>query len=118
MTMSKIYGLTRIADEQWRMKTNQKINSILKGQNIIGFIKKQRLKTLGHVERMAEDNNERKINIWKPTSNRPFGRPKSHCEDDISGHIRSLNVNIWKNVVQDRVKWKETVERAITLYRV
>ena len=34
---------------------------VLKGQNIIGFIKKQRLNWLGHVERMAEDNNVQKI---------------------------------------------------------
>jgi hypothetical protein len=40
---------------------NQEINDILKGQNIIGFIKKQRLNWLGHVERMAEDNIVQKI---------------------------------------------------------
>jgi hypothetical protein len=28
----------------------------LKGQNIIGFIKKQRLSWLGHIKRMTEDN--------------------------------------------------------------
>jgi len=39
----------------WRIKTNQEINDILKGKNIIGFIKKQRLNWLGHIESMAED---------------------------------------------------------------
>jgi hypothetical protein len=29
----------RIADGQWRVKTNQEINNILKEQNIIGLIK-------------------------------------------------------------------------------
>jgi len=52
----KIYGPTRTEDGYWRIKTNQEINDILKGENIIGFIKKQRLNWLGHVERMAEDN--------------------------------------------------------------
>jgi len=42
-------------------KTNQEINEILKGQNIIGFIKKQKLNWLDHVEGMAEDNNVQKI---------------------------------------------------------
>jgi hypothetical protein len=46
---------------------NQEINDILKGQNIIGFIKKQRLNWLGHVERMTEDNNLKKIKRWKET---------------------------------------------------
>ena len=32
------------------------IRKSTKGQNIIGFIKKQRLNWLGHIERMAEDN--------------------------------------------------------------
>jgi hypothetical protein len=29
---------------------------LIKGQNIIGFMKMQRLSWLGHVERMADDN--------------------------------------------------------------
>ena len=49
----KIFGLTRTADGYWRIKTNQEINDILKGQNIIGFIKKQRLNWLGHFEHMT-----------------------------------------------------------------
>jgi hypothetical protein len=40
--------------------THQEINDLLKGQNIIWFIKKQRLNWLGHVERMTEDNNVQK----------------------------------------------------------
>jgi hypothetical protein len=56
--MRKIFGPTR------RIKTNQEIKEILKGQNIIGLIKKQRLNCLGHVERMAEDNNVQKTK-WK-----------------------------------------------------
>jgi hypothetical protein len=59
--MRKIFGLTRTDDGYWRIKTNQEINGILKGQNIIGFIKKQRLNWLSHVERTAEDNNVQKI---------------------------------------------------------
>jgi len=41
--MRKILGPTRSDDGHWRIKTNQEISDILKGQNIIGFIKKQRL---------------------------------------------------------------------------
>ena len=57
--MRKIFGPTRSEDGYWRIKTILEINDILKGQNIIGFIKKQRLNWLGHVECMAEDNNIR-----------------------------------------------------------
>ena len=75
--MRKIFGATRINDGYWRIKTNLEINDILKGQNIIGFIKKQRLTWLGHVESMAEDNTVQKIKRWRPMSKRPIGRPKT-----------------------------------------
>ena len=61
--MRKIFGPTGSDDGCWRNKTNQEINDRLKGQNIIGFIKKQRLKWLGHVECMAEDNNTGQQNL-------------------------------------------------------
>jgi hypothetical protein len=66
--MRKILGPTKLDDGRWRIKTNQEISDTLKGQNIIGFIKKQRLKWLGHVERMNEDNNVKRIKRWQPMS--------------------------------------------------
>ena len=54
--MRKIFGPTRRDGGYWSTKTDQEINGILKGQNIFGFIKKQRLNWLGHVECVAEDN--------------------------------------------------------------
>jgi len=38
--MRKILGPMRSDDGYWRIETNQEINDILEGQNIIGFIKK------------------------------------------------------------------------------
>ena len=49
--MRKIFGPTRKDYGYWRIKTNREINEILKGQNIIGFIKKQRLNWLWHGRR-------------------------------------------------------------------
>ena len=39
-----IFGPTRTDDCYWRIKTNQEINDILKGQNITEFIKKAKIK--------------------------------------------------------------------------
>ena len=55
-------------DGYWRIKTNQEINDVLKGQNIVGFNKKQRLNWLGHVELKAEDNVVQNIKRWKPAN--------------------------------------------------
>jgi len=58
----------------------------------LGFIKKQRLNWLGHVERMAEDNIVQKIESWKPMCKRPIGRPKTRWEDDVLEDIKSMNI--------------------------
>jgi hypothetical protein len=116
--MRKIFGLTRLDDGYWRIQTIQEISDILKGQNIIGFIKIQRLNWLCHVERMAEDDNVQKIKRWKPMSKRPIGRPKTHGEDDVLEDIRSMNVRNWNKVAQNRDSWKKAVEQARTLYRL
>jgi hypothetical protein len=89
---------------------------ILKGQNIIGYVKKRRLNWLGHVERMAEDNIVQKIKRWKPMAKRPIGRPKTRWEDDVLGDVRSMNVRNWNKVAQNRDRWKEVAEQAGTLY--
>jgi len=90
--MRKVFGPTRIEEGYWRIKTNQEINDILKGENIIGFIKKQRLNWLVHVERMSEDNNVKKIYRWKPLAQRPTGRTKTRWEDDVSEDMKRLKV--------------------------
>src|SRR5215510_2745198 len=106
----KILGPTRSDDGHWRIKTNQEINDILKGQNIIGFIKKQRLNWLGHVERMTEDNFVQKINRWKPMPKSSIRSPKTRWEGGVLGDIRSIDVNKWKKIAQNRDSWKKVVE--------
>ena len=73
---------------------------------------------MGHVERKAEDNNVQKIKRWKPMSKRPTGRPKIRWEDDVLEDIKNMNVRNWKNVAQNRDRWKKVVEQARTFNRL
>jgi hypothetical protein len=114
--MRKIFGPTRSDDGNWRIKTNQEINEIIKGQNIIGFIKMQRLSWLGHVEGMAAEDNVNKIKRWKPMSKRPTGRPKTRWEDDVLEDMKSMKICDWKNVAMNRDRWKKVAEQARTLH--
>ena len=88
----RIFGAMRTADGYCRIKTDHEINYILKGRNIIGFIEKQRLDWLGHVERMAEDNIVQKTERWKPVCKRPTGRHKTLWEDGVLEDIKSINI--------------------------
>ena len=67
---------------------------------------------------MAEDNNVQKIKRWEPMSKRPIGRPKKCWEDDVLEDIKSMNVRNWKNVAQNRDRWKKVVKQARTLNRL
>ena len=67
---------------------------------------------MGHVERMTEDNDTKKIKRWKPMYKRAIGRPKLRWEDDVFEDIKSMNVRNWKNVAQNRDRWKKVVEQA------
>jgi len=67
---------------------------------------------------MAEYNIMQKIKRWKPMSKRLIGRPKTRWEDDVLEEIKSININNWKKVAQNRDSWKKVVEQAGTLYRL
>jgi hypothetical protein len=48
----------------------------MENENTVHFIKAQRLRWLGHVERMPEERDVKEIYKWKLTGSRPVGRPK------------------------------------------
>jgi hypothetical protein len=67
---------------------------------------------------MADDNNVKKITIWKPMSKRSTGRPKPRWEDDVLEDTKSMKVCDWRNVAQNRNRWKTVAEEARVLYRL
>jgi hypothetical protein len=99
--LRKIFGPTN-ENGIWRIKTNQKLDKIIKQKNIINFIRAQRLGWVGHVERMQETRMVKAIYSWKPISRRPIGRPKIRWEDDVREDIHKSQVPNWKTLVQDR----------------
>jgi hypothetical protein len=50
--LRKIYGPTQNKDGIWRMKTNEELEYLIKGKNIVRFIKSQRLRWAAHISRM------------------------------------------------------------------
>ena len=98
----------------WRIKTNEELDELIKRKNIIRFIKSQRLKWLGHVERMPYEREVTRIYKWKPLASRPKGRPKNRWEDDMRMDLQKMKIKNWKRSVLDRDSWTTTVERPKT----
>ena len=67
---------------------------------------------------MVEENDVKKIKRCKPMSKRPMGRPKKRREEDVLEGIKSMNVCNWKNVAQNRDRWKKVFEQARTVNRL
>jgi hypothetical protein len=51
--LRKIYGPLK-ENEVWRIRRNDELEDIIKGENIVRFIKSQRIRWLGHIERMQD----------------------------------------------------------------
>jgi hypothetical protein len=54
----------------WRVKTNEKLDKLIKHKNIINYIKDQRLSWFGHIQRMPDTRTVKKIFNWKPVTKR------------------------------------------------
>ena len=90
------------------------LDEFIQRKNIIRFIKSQRLKWLGHVERMQKEREVKKIYKWKPFASRPIGRPKNRWEDDVRKDLQTMKFKNWKRSVLDRDLWKKIVDRTKT----
>jgi len=66
-----IFGLTK-ENQIWRVKTNEKLDKLIKHKNIINHIKAQRLSWFVHVQRMPDT---RTVNTLRTGSFKLFKRP-------------------------------------------
>jgi hypothetical protein len=89
--LRKIYGQVKDQDN-WRIRTNSKLDTLTGGVNIVRYIKAQRLKWLGNIQRMEDDRMVKKLTNWKPFGKIPVGRPKNRWIDGIFNDIEVLKV--------------------------
>ena len=74
-----------------------------KGENIVEWIKGQRIRWLGHLERM-EDRMPKKIFTQELEGMRRWGRPRKGWKEEAERDIQVLGVRRWRELVADRKK--------------
>jgi hypothetical protein len=72
--LRKIYGPVKV-NELWRIRRNDELEDIIKGETIVRFIKSQRIRWVGHIERMQDTAIPKKM-YGKLYATRRTGRPK------------------------------------------
>jgi len=83
-----------------------------KGQNIVKWIKGQRISCLGHLERMEEDRMPKKIFTQELEETRRRGRPRNGWEEEVERDLQVMGVRRWRELVADRgKKWKDIVRQ-------
>ena len=60
-----------------------------KGENIVKWIKEQRISWLGHLERMEEDRMPKKIFTQELEGTRRRGRPRKGWREEVERDIKS-----------------------------
>jgi hypothetical protein len=71
-----------------RIKTNDELKHRMKQEDIIKFIKSQRLRLEAHVMRMENTRTTRKITEWTPYKKRPVGRPRLRWMDRVEEDLK------------------------------
>ena len=83
------------------------IVTLIEGADIVRSIKTQRIKRLGHIQRMDQARPTRKLLDWKPMGTRPVGKPRQRWQEDVMEDLKKLEVKNWKEAAKDRRTWRD-----------
>jgi hypothetical protein len=70
-----------------------------KGENIVKWIKGQRISWLGHLERMEEDRMSKKIFTQGLEGTTRRGRPRKGWREEVERDLQVLGVRRWREMV-------------------
>jgi len=87
------------------------LQQISKGENIVKWIKEQRISWIGHLERMEEDRVPKKIFTQELERTRRRGRLRKRWKEEIERDLQVLRVRRWRELVADTKKWKDIVQQ-------
>jgi hypothetical protein len=89
-------------------------NKSIESVDVVRFIKAQRIKWLGHIQRMDHARPTRKLLDWKPMGTRPVGRPRQRWHEYVMEDLKMLKAKNWKETAKDRRTWRDLAEKAKT----
>jgi hypothetical protein len=85
----RIYG-PKYEDGEWKSGTNREQEELSKGENIVKWIKGQRISCLGHLGRMEENRVPKKIFTQELEGTRRRGRPRKGWREEVERDLQVL----------------------------
>jgi hypothetical protein len=113
----KIYGPIQGKEGVWRIKTNEELERLIKGKNIVRLIKARRLRWVAqNVIRMEATRTVKKLTEWEPGAVRPVGRPRLRWLDQVEEDLMRMEVRNCREreKCKDRRLWNGIVKQAKT----
>jgi len=85
--------------------------------NIIRVIESKRMRWVGHVACVGDWKGVYRVLVGKPEGNRPLGRPRLRCGDNIKMDLQEVGYEgmDWIDLDQDRDKWWALVNAVMNL---
>ena len=83
-----------------------------KGENIVKWIKGQRVSWLSHLQRMEEDRTPKMIFTQELEETKRRGRPRKGQREEVERDLQLLGGRRWKELMTDRTKWRDIVRQA------
>ena len=81
---------------------NKELEEITKGENIVRWIKGQRIWWLGHLERMEEERMPKRIFNQELEGTRRKGRPRKRWIEEVEEDLQVMGVRRWRSVETNR----------------
>lgn len=107
-------GPKRTEDNRWRARKNEEIEKELENEDIVRFIKSQRIRWLGHVMRREVKDPTRVVMEWRPEKERKRGRPRMTWWDAVMKDLRDMEIENWRAKCAERKSWRMICEQAKT----
>lgn len=110
--LRRIYG-GRKEGEIWVRRTNQELQDLYSEPNIVGVIKGQRMRWLGHVQRMPEYRMPKQILRSSLSGRRRRGRPKTRWRKEVEGDLERMGIGRWRERAENKKEWKKLITEAM-----
>ena len=109
--LRRIYGPIRVSSDMFRIRYNHELSELYAEPNIVGVYRGNRLRWLGHLERMSEERTAKKVyrgemqgRRMRGRPRRMRGRPRSRWKDAVLADLREVKGDIRDSA--DRQKWR------------